>query len=71
MGGGYKLNGNRNGYVIDTDTMFDIVQNTESNSILPSGIETPGVFSGIPVCTFDMVYQNWMFASVSTMLTYY
>lgn len=61
---GYQLNNNLNGYQASIDSLFSDAQ---GNTVLPN-IQSPGVFTGIPMCSVDVAFYNWLFRNVSVML---
>lgn len=61
---GYVLNNNKNGYQLTADELF----NNGQDNILQDGIQTPGFFSGIPICSADLAFHNWFWRNVSVLL---
>jgi hypothetical protein len=57
----YVANGNKNGYKLDpenTDQLKKSDGTTTGDTLFPSGVRTPGVFS-FPVCAVGAAVDNW------------
>lgn len=54
----YRINGNKNGYVMPELSMVRDDANSMGELYFEAGITTPGLVT-IPVCDFTVVLRNW------------